>query len=157
MNLMNRLKVDGEWIYDQEQIREAAKQFYTNLNTDHFSSWSVLEGVGFDRIEGETSRRLEKPFSREEIWVALTTMEEYKALGPNQLPIKFLLACWDVLREDVFAVFSKFHSKDKWCKSLSMTFIIIIPMKKGAAELKDFRSISLVGCIDKFSAKTLAI
>lgn len=47
--------------------------------------------------------------------------------------------------------------KDKWCKSLSTTFITLIPKKKEAVDLKNFRSISLVGCIYKLLAKTLAI
>lgn len=97
LNLMNCLKVDGEWVYDQEQIRETAKQFYTNLYTGPFLSQPVLEGVDFDQIKEETSRRLERPFSREEIWTTLNTMEEDKALGPDGFPIKFLLACWDVV------------------------------------------------------------
>lgn len=41
-----------------------------------------------------------------------------------------------------------------WCKILSVTFITLIPKKSGAAEFKDFRPISLVGCMYKLLAKT---
>lgn len=37
------------------------------------------------------------------------------------------------------------------------TFITLIPKKKGASELKDYRLINLVGCMYKLLAKTLAI
>lgn len=57
----------------------------------------------------------------------------------------------------MMAIFSEFHSKDQWCKCLSATFITLIPKKKGVADLNDFRPISLVGCIYKLLAKTLAL
>lgn len=54
-------------------------------------------------------------------------------------------------------MFEAFHSKDQWSKSLSTTFITLIPKKKDASEVKDFRPISLVGCLYKVLAKTLTI
>lgn len=110
----------------------------------------------FYRIGDVQCRWLERPFSKEEIWLALKSMEEDKAPGPDGFPTKFLLACWEVVGKDVLQVFSEFHSEDAWCRSLSATFITLIPKKKGAAELKDYQPISLVGCIYKLLAKTLA-
>lgn len=40
-----------------------------------------------------------------------------------------------------------FHDSEQWCKSLSATFIILIPKKSGASEIKDSQPISLVGCL----------
>lgn len=40
---------------------------------------------------------------------------------------------------------------------MSATFISLVPKKKGTAELKDFRPISLVGCLYKLLAKTLSL
>lgn len=54
-------------------------------------------------------------------------------------------------------MFEAFHSKDQWCKSLSAIFITLISKNKSCSEVKDFRPISLVGCIYKLLAKTLAI
>lgn len=53
------------------------------------------------------------------------------------------------------AAFAEFHLANRWCRSLSATFFTLIPKKKRATELKDFRPISLVGCIYKLLAKTL--
>lgn len=55
------------------------------------------------------------------------------------------------------ATLETFHSKDQWYKSLSATFITLIPKKEGAAEIKDFRPISLVGCLYKLLSKTLVV
>jgi len=100
---------------------------------------------------------VERPFSKEEVRNALNSMEEDKALSPNGFPSKFLSICWEVVGKKVMEVFNEFYSKDQWCRSLSATFISLIPKNKGAAELKDFRPISLVGCLYKLLAKTLAL
>lgn len=65
---MNNLKIDNEWVYDQEWIRDVVERFYTNLYTDHFPKQSVLDGVDFDRIGDVQCQWLERLFSKEEIW-----------------------------------------------------------------------------------------
>lgn len=46
---------------------------------------------------------------------------------------------------DALAHLEAFCLKDQWYRSLSSTFISLIPKKEGAAEIKDFRPISFVG------------
>lgn len=93
----------------------------------------------------------------EEVIFALNSMEDDKALGYDGFPTKFLKVCWEVVGKDVMAVLVDFHAKNIWCRSLSATFITLIPKKKGAAELKEFRPISLVGCLYELLVKTLSI
>lgn len=45
--------------------------------------------------------------------------------------------------------FKEFHSLGKFQKSFNATFVSLIPKKAGAVEIKDFRSISLVGDVYK--------
>jgi hypothetical protein len=54
------------------------------------------------------------------------------------------------------AVFSDFHARGKFEKSLNSTFISLIPKVPGATEFKDFRPISLVSGIYKIISKVLA-
>ena len=53
-------------------------------------------------------------------------------------------------------VFSDFHTRGKFKKSLNATFIALIPKKLGALNLKDFRPISIVSGVYKIIAKVLA-
>lgn len=53
-------------------------------------------------------------------------------------------------------VFQDFYSCQKFEKSLSATFIALIPKIVGAHGLKDFRPISLIGVIYKIISKVLA-
>lgn len=88
---------------------------------------------------------------------ALNSMEDDKASGPDGFPLKILKICWDVVGKDVTVALQAFCSKDQWCKSLSATFITLIPKRKGALEIKDFFPISLVGSLYKLSEKALFI
>ena len=52
--------------------------------------------------------------------------------------------------------FKEFYGHSKFVKSLNATFMILIPKKVGAKDLRDFRPISLVGSLYKWLAKVLA-
>ena len=43
--------------------------------------------------------------------------------------------------------FKEFHDHSKFVKSLNATFLVLIPKKVGAEDLRDFRPISLVGSL----------
>lgn len=157
INLIHRLKVGGDWIIDQAKIRDCIEEYYRQLYMEPFPKRPEIEGVDFDFISEDQRRWLERPFSKEEVKLALNSMKDDKAPGPNGFLIKFLKVCWDVVDNEAMATLEAFHTKDQWCKSLSATFITLIPKKEGAAEIKYFRPISLVGCLNKLLSKTLAI
>lgn len=54
------------------------------------------------------------------------------------------------------AVFQSFHEDGEFELSLNATFLVLIPKKYDAEEVKDFRPISLVGGVYKIIAKVLA-
>ncbi|RVX03908.1 putative ribonuclease H protein [Vitis vinifera] len=51
--------------------------------------------------------------------------------------------------------FKEFHDQGKFVKSINASFLVLIPKKGGAEDLKDFRPISLVGSLYKLLAKVL--
>jgi hypothetical protein len=104
---------------------------------------------------GEVSS-LESPYLEREVKDVIFGMDGNKAPGPDGFSLAFFQACWDVLKEDIMAVFSGFHAHGKFEKSLNSTFISLIPKVSGAAELKDFRHISLISGIYKIISKVLA-
>jgi hypothetical protein len=56
---------------------------------------------------------------------------------------------------DVLAVFDEFHEFCSFEKSLNATFLALIPKKHNASNIRDFRPISLIGCMYKMLAKVL--
>ena len=53
-------------------------------------------------------------------------------------------------------LFRQFHEMGRFVRSLNAIFLVLIPNKGGAEDLKDFRPISLVGGLYKWLAKLLA-
>ena len=52
--------------------------------------------------------------------------------------------------------FREFYEHKKFVRNLNITFLVLIPKKGDAEDLKDFRPISLVGGLYKLLAKVLA-
>ena len=78
-----------------------------------------------------------------------------KAPGPDGFTMGFFLKCWEVVKEDVMKAFHNFYEQEVFERCLNATFITLIPKKKVAKELRDFRPISLIGSIYKLFAKVL--
>ena len=78
-----------------------------------------------------------------------------KAPGPDGFAMGFFLKCWEVVKEDAMKAFQNFYEQEVFERSLNATFITLIPKKKVAKELRDFRPISLIGSIYKLFAKVL--
>lgn len=70
-------------------------------------------------------------------------MVNNKAPVPDGFSMAFFHDCWEVVRENIMKVFNEFHSFGKFKKSLNVTFITLVPKWVGAAEVKDFRPVSL--------------
>ena len=52
--------------------------------------------------------------------------------------------------------FNEFYNQNKFMRSLNSTFLVLIPKKGDAMDIKDFRPISLVGGLYKILAKVHA-
>lgn len=51
INQINRLKVQGQWVYNQEKIRDSIEQFYVNLYCNPFPNRPILEEVDWNMLE----------------------------------------------------------------------------------------------------------
>ena len=56
---------------------------------------------------------------------------------------------WDVLREDFLSMFSEFHQRGRLNKEVNASFLTLIPKVPNLVEFRDYRPISLVGCVYK--------
>ena len=99
---------------------------------------------------------LEVMFSEKEIFAALSNYCGDKAPGPNGFTMAFWLFCWDVVKSDILGLFREFYLHGTFQRSFNSTFLMLIPKKELVEDLRDFRSISLVGSVYKLLAKALA-
>ena len=104
----------------------------------------------------ERAKSLEEPFSEKEVVEALHSLSGDKVPGPDGFTMAFWQFSWDFTKAEILAFFDEFFRLGTFQRSLNSTFLVLIPKKGGAEELKDFRPISLVGSLYKLLAKVLA-
>ena len=62
---------------------------FKNLLIDPGEWHPSMEGLDFNRIDGEDAARLEEAFSEEEVFSTLSDLNEDKAPGPNGFSLSF--------------------------------------------------------------------
>jgi hypothetical protein len=82
----------------------------------------------------------------EAVWLerAFEESEVLEAPSLDDFSSAFFYYCWEVLNIDIMNVFYKFHARGKFKRSLNTSFIALIPMKAGTADVKDSNHINLV-------------
>ena len=104
-----------------------------------------IGGLQLDQISQQEAETLERPFTEEEIYVALMEMNGDKAPGPDGFTMAFWQSCWEFIKEEILEMFKDFYDHSSFLKCLNNTFLVLIPKKSGAEDLRDFRPISLLG------------
>ena len=143
-NTTGRLMVDRVITTNQDEIGEGLVNFYSCLFSDDDMRCPLLDDLDFSSIDEEDNIVLDKPFTKEEVLGVVKDMVGDKAPGPDGYSMAFFQRCWDIVKNDVLAVFQEFYTHGTFERSINATFLALIPKKPGTVEYKDFRPISLV-------------
>ncbi|RVX05721.1 Transposon TX1 uncharacterized 149 kDa protein [Vitis vinifera] len=146
----------GETLNNIEDISEEIVNFFGNLYSKPVGeSWRV-EGIDWVPISGESGVWLDRPFTEEEVRMAVFQLNKEKAPGPDGFTIAVYQECWDVIKEDLMRVFLEFHTNGVINQSTNATFIALVPKKSQSFKISDYRPISLVTSLYKIIAKVLS-
>jgi hypothetical protein len=107
-------------------------------------------------LEEEENAGLVAPFSLEEIEGVLEECDGDKSSGPDGFNFAFVKKFWYLIKGEVRIMFEQFHGNGRLPKAMLAYFVVLIPKINLPMELKDFRPISLLGCLYKLLAKVLA-
>jgi hypothetical protein len=154
-NYMHKVEVDGIVHETDKEIRDNVVSFNKDLYQEKESWRPSVDGLEFHFNGAAESSHLERKFDREEVFQVLKDLQGDKAPGPDGFSMAFFHKCWEVVGDDIMDLF-EFHTHCKFEKSLNATFIALIPKKKDALNIRDFRPISLVGSMYKLLSKVLA-
>jgi len=130
-------------------------EFYQKLYTEELQWRPANNFLNCPRLTGEEKEDLERSFDEEEVLRCLKQCATDKAPRPDGFTMGFYIKCWEVVKGDIMETFQHFHEQGRFERSLNSTFIALIPKKKGAKELRDFRPISLIGSMYKIFSKVL--
>ena len=88
-NQLNRIKVNGRCLTEESEIKEEIGRNFQELLTNPGDWKPSIDGLIFERLEVWDVERLEKPFSKEEVFEALEDCCGEKAPGPNGFSMPF--------------------------------------------------------------------
>lgn len=153
---MSRVKINGSWLTEEKEVRDGVVNEFKLLLSAAGGWRPNISGMSFERLEAMEAARLEESFSEQEVLEALKGFCGHKALEPDGFTMTFWQFSWDFVKEEVMGFFREFHDHGRFVKSLNATFLVLIPKKGGAKDLRDFRPISLMGGLYKWLVKVLA-
>jgi hypothetical protein len=85
--------------------------------------------------------------------VAIFQMEHNKAPGPDGFPLEFYQVFWAFIRDDLMALFSDFYHATLPLNRLNFGNIILLPKKKDARVVQQYRPIYLLNVSFKIFTK----
>ncbi|GJS69464.1 RNA-directed DNA polymerase, eukaryota [Tanacetum coccineum] len=148
--------VDGEWISETTKVRNEFLSHFSNRFSAPPSPRLRLESQ-FDKVlSQEQNDDLERPISKDEIKCAVWDCGTNKSPGPDGFTFEFIRKYWSIISVDIEDVVSHFFNTDTFSQGCNSSFIALIPKTQDAKLVKDFRPISLIGCIYKIVTKVLA-
>ena len=71
-NQLTRVKVNGRWFTEESEIKEEVSRAFQGLLADPGDWKPSLDGFNFERLDELDVEELEKPFSEEEVFGALS-------------------------------------------------------------------------------------
>ena len=112
--------------------------------------------MSFNQIKGEAALKLEDVFTLEEVFMAVLELNGDKPRVRMVSRLLFGNLVGIFFKEEMMGFSNEFHAHDSFVRSLNSTFLVLIPKREDAVDLKDFRPISLIGGLYKILAKVLA-
>ena len=88
-NQLTRVKVNGRWFTKDSEIKEEVSRAFQGLLSNPGGWKPYIDGLIFERLKGLDVEGLEKPFTEEEVFGALSSFCREKVLGPDSFPMAF--------------------------------------------------------------------
>jgi hypothetical protein len=94
--------------------------------------------------------------TKDEIQQVILSMNRSKASGPDGFSAGFFQQAWPIVGEDVCDAIMEFFSSGRLLKEVNSTIITLVPKKKNATSMGDFRPISCCNLVYKCITKIMA-
>ncbi|KAJ0787048.1 putative RNA-directed DNA polymerase [Helianthus annuus] len=155
-NRINGLMLDGEWVVTPTLLKDTICSFFAEKFLEPLDNRPSLICPNLASASMQENERLVAPFSVSEIKEAVWDCGSDKAPGPDGINFRFLKRCWGLLENDFVKLLEEFYNNATISQGCTSSFLALIPKCGDPGGLKDYRPISLVGCISKVISKVLA-
>ena len=108
-NCFKSISINGRKLDKEADIKDGLVDAFQNLLST-LGSWSPsLPDFAFNEIGSKEVARLEESFLEEEIWTAISGLNNDKAPDPDCFPLAFWSFSWDFVKNEVLGFFKEFH------------------------------------------------
>jgi hypothetical protein len=155
-NYIHCLHTDGSVATTHSDKEDIIADYFSGHLGSHTPRSATFSWQALGYVPRDLST-LEAPFTQDEIKETINSMSSDKAPGPDGFTGAFFKACWDIIKVDVTAaVNSLYMLNSQGFELLNTANIVLLPKKRDALRITDFRPISLIHSIAKIFAKLLA-
>lgn len=150
----------GQVLETQRDIEQESVNFYTKIlnetEEDRARDTGAITRNIPKLVTPKHNAMLMSLIEREEVEEVVFQMEKGQAPGPDCFTIDFFQKCWDLVKEEIWAVVEESRRMGWVLKAFNSTFLTLIPKEQGAESPGMFRPISLCNVILKIIMKVLA-
>ncbi|XP_058741725.1 uncharacterized protein LOC131614114 [Vicia villosa] len=155
-NHIGSINSNGGLVTSVREVKEAVKVHFENKFKEECVVRPYLDGVHIKSLSGEECLGLEVPFLESEIREVVWSCDGAKSPGPDGLTFLFFRRCWSFLKSDVLKCLNDFYYGAILSKSITSSFLLLIPKSSNPLCLEDYRPICLIDCIHKIISMILA-
>ncbi|XP_013624212.1 PREDICTED: uncharacterized protein LOC106330256 [Brassica oleracea var. oleracea] len=120
------------------------------------SSLVDIEQLLSYRCSPSVSDSLSAAYTSQDVKTAFFALPKNKAPGPDGYPSEFFTAHWNTVGQEVTDAIQEFFTTCRLLQQWNATILTLIPKKKNADKISDFRPISCCNTVYKVIAKLLA-
>lgn len=156
-NIITRLKDSvGNWVTEQKDLEALVTQHYLNLFESKRGNMNVVLNCIPHSITQEQNRLLMRKVNKEEVRLALFSMNPDKSPGPDGMSSGIYQHFWDIIGSDIVAFCDHVVSEGALPKNVNKTQVVLIPKRSKPENLSELRPISLCNVLYKLVSKVLA-
>lgn len=150
----------GVWCDEVDNLERIFTDYFSSIFTSTNPSDMQLNDVlcCVDPVVSEECNQwLLRPFTKEEIYDALSQMHPSKAPGPDGMHAIFYQKFWHIIGDDITDFVSSILHGSRSPSCVNHTNIALIPKVKTPVHAAEFRPIALCNVLYKLVSKTLVI
>lgn len=143
-------------ICGDNELKKFITKYYKKLfgpPDNNFVSMDVTLCDNIPQVSPQENEFLVASFSENEIKEAIFQMKSNTAPGPDGFPPEFYQVFWNVIKEDLIALFEEFHRGSLSLHSLNYGTIILLPKSSEAKQIQQYRPICLLNVSFKIFTK----
>lgn len=151
---------DGTSVYKEEEIAATIEAYYAKMFTSNACDPQMMAGIIEEaitpRLLEEQNEALTKLPSPQEIKETLFSIHPNKAPGPDGFSACFFQKNWSVVGNDIVKEVQEFFTSGEMRRTINETHVRLIPKRRSAKRVADYRPIALCNVYYKLISKLLS-